>query len=541
MFHVHPRPQTAPLSVAAGGESPLKPIDELVGTDASTGLDTMFIRVVKTGTGCAPSGAPDPGIKLKAGDGDPVEVPRFPETASIFNGPGGTGTAVADATMQAEPGDVYLVRAFVYTRGSQWKIQLVNHDQTTAHAFTWVVADNDPETRQPWIDAPTGLTFDVEAGQTSTQQTQIANLGTGTLTITDKEGTQPGPGFALTAVPEEIEPNACGDLEVTFTAPHTPGTSSADHSITSNDTTAQPTAGHNRQITLTATTTRRLARGTVIVAATKAGEPDETGISLGGVFRVDLATGEQTKVSSGGFVQRPCSVLLDADGTILVGDDGENKVIRVDPVTGEQSVVVIVSAQLLDLSGEAGGTIVVLCSDEFGTGGILRVDPGTGAQTPLASGDQVSGVQKIAAEAGGTILLLKLGEPPFDLTRVDPATGAQTILTSFDESTTPMGMAVEPGGGILITDSGSAEGGRVLRVDPGSGEQTTLSHGGLLHMPVAAAVEADGTVLVADMAVAGEEGGVIRIDPVSGTQTKVSTGGLFRGVLAIAVVPENDD
>ncbi|WP_119730193.1 hypothetical protein [Thermomonospora amylolytica] len=538
MFHVHPRPQTAPLSVAAGGESTLKPIDELVGTDAATGLAAMFIRVVKTGTGCAPTGAPDPGIRLQADTGDPVEVPRLPDSASIFNGPGGTGAEVANATLQAEPDDIYLIRIFVFTRGSQWKIQVINHDQTSAHTFTWTVADNDPETRQPWIDAPTDLAFDVEAGQTVTQRAQIANHGTGTLTVQDKEGTQPGPGFTLTAIPEEIEPNACGTLEVAFTGPDASGVSSADHTFTCNDTTAQPTAGHNRQITLTATTTRRhrLPPGTIVVA-----DADVSGPEGSRLIRVDPATGEQTKMSSGGLIGLPSSVAVEPGGMILVSDFQTDRIVRVDPETGEQAVVTggPPLKSVHGLAVEADGRILAVHSGGGGGGGVVRVDPVTGTQAVLASGGLLSrGGTEITVEADGTILVLERSNR---LVRVHPETGSQTFLISLLPQGEMWGLAVEPRGRILITDVNSAaRTGGVIWVDRVSGKQGRLSHGGLLTFPMGIAVTPGGDILVADRGAFGGGGGIIRVDPSDGTQSKVSSGELFRGggVFPIAVAPE---
>src|SRR6266508_6215350 len=99
-FDVYPQPQTAPLNVAAGATSALVPITERIGVDPATTLNTMFIRVVKLGTGCVPSGAPHPTIRLKADTGDAVAIPTFPTTAAIFNQPAGTGTEVANATLE---------------------------------------------------------------------------------------------------------------------------------------------------------------------------------------------------------------------------------------------------------------------------------------------------------------------------------------------------------------------------------------------------------------------------------------------------------
>src|SRR5262249_4036239 len=96
-FQVFPTPQTAPLNVAAGGTSPLTPINELASVVG--GLNTMFIRVVKLGSGCAASGPPHPTFRLKADTGDAVDIPTSPMTVAIHNQPGGAGPEVADATV----------------------------------------------------------------------------------------------------------------------------------------------------------------------------------------------------------------------------------------------------------------------------------------------------------------------------------------------------------------------------------------------------------------------------------------------------------
>ena len=252
-FAVYPTPQTAPLNVAAGGTSALTAIGELVGVDPVTTLNTMFIRVVKLGTACSASGPPHPTIRLKANTGDAVSIPTFPTTASIFNQPGGTGTEVANATLQVEAGDVYYVRVFIFQAGSSWQIQIVNDDGASSHGFSWVVADSDAATRQPWIDFPTALSYDVLTGQAVPLSLQVANLGTGPLTIADAPGFSPGPGFSLTTVPPAIDPNACANLQITFTGPAASGMSNAVYTANSNDTMAQLAAGHNRRVNLTAT------------------------------------------------------------------------------------------------------------------------------------------------------------------------------------------------------------------------------------------------------------------------------------------------
>ncbi len=58
-----------------------------------------------------------------------------------------------------------------------------------------------------------------------------------------------------------------------------------------------------------------------------------------GVIRVDPVTGAQTIVSSGGLLQSIHSVAVEANGDIVVADTGAAAVIRIDPVTGAQSIV----------------------------------------------------------------------------------------------------------------------------------------------------------------------------------------------------------
>lgn len=67
---------------------------------------------------------------------------------------------------------------------------------------------------------------------------------------------------------------------------------------------------------------------------------------FGSVIRVNLETGRQDLVASGGLLLRPYSLCFDKDGAILVVDKGENDsenrrglLIRIDPITREQTIL----------------------------------------------------------------------------------------------------------------------------------------------------------------------------------------------------------
>jgi sugar lactone lactonase YvrE len=333
---------------------------------------------------------------------------------------------------------------------------------------------------------------------------------------------------------------------VRFTAPSTPGTSTAVYTATSDD----PADGHNRRITLTATTKAPVSvlhPGDII--AVDLDFSDGT-TCCGGVVRVDPATGAQTLLSSGGSLVRPIGAAVEADGKLLIADiqafsgaalGGQGGVIRVDPATGAQTAAASGGAFIhpMDVAVEADGSLLVADIQAVGgAGAIIRVAPATGAQSVVCSGGRPTA---LAVEADGKILFT--AEADFDggagVIRVDPSSGATTQLSSRGSFRGPVGVAVEADGRILVADDQafSDPGGGVIRVDPVSGAQTTVSSGGNFVRPHGIAVEAGGTILVADPAAFDGTGGVIRVDPVSGAQTVLSSGGVFKSPFGIAVVP----
>jgi sugar lactone lactonase YvrE len=92
------------------------------------------------------------------------------------------------------------------------------------------------------------------------------------------------------------------------------------------------------------------ANGQILVTDTAITLTD--GSLVGGVVRVNPATGTQTLLSSGGLLSQPLNVDVESDGYIVVTDRAG--VIRIDPITGTQSLV----SSGGNLSGPQGITIV---------------------------------------------------------------------------------------------------------------------------------------------------------------------------------------
>src|SRR6185369_8246789 len=122
------------------------------------------------------------------------------------------------------------------------------------------------------------------------------------------------------------------------------------------------------------------------------------------IIRVDATTGTQTVVSAGNNLLFPVGIAIDAAGNLLVADRSAHEIIRIDPITGAQVVVSAGGNLSGNLAGPNGIAIdaagyIVVSSDRSGVPGsgvIIRVDPVTGAQTVISEGGSLSSLNAIA-------------------------------------------------------------------------------------------------------------------------------------------------
>jgi Ca2+-binding RTX toxin-like protein len=322
-----------------------------------------------------------------------------------------------------------------------------------------------------------------------------------------------------------------------------------------------------------------LSPGDLLVAA-----PQQPGVIL-----VDPVTGQQTAVSDNSIntgtdlFENPTGIVLAPDGTILVTDPnssgGSGALIRVDPATGQQTAVSTNAINAgtdrfvnpIDLVLEPSGSILVVDpeSQPDSSGAVIRVDPVTGQQTAVSNDDINIGIDLlsdpdgITLDAQGRILVADQNSPTASGTgaviRIDPVSGQQTgvsnnvINSGVDLFEDPSGIALDGAGQILVADAAAQQPGgtgAVIRVDPVSGQQTAVSTNAistgtdLFQGPVGLALDAQGRILVADFSSQADlTGAVARVDPLTGQQTAVSTNtintgtDLFGSPFGIAVVP----
>ncbi len=294
------------------------------------------------------------------------------------------------------------------------------------------------------------------------------------------------------------------------------------------------------------------------------------------ILRANPATGALTEISRNGaqgeLFRHPYDVAVAADGSLLVADMGDyatpttrtpdGRIIRVDPVTGRQSLVT--SGNLLvDPAGLAiapNGLIYVI--ENVGTLGqpaVVSVNPATGAQTLVTQGGQLCYPFGIAVHPNGSVLVTDYGDfsdgttvinCTYDfgaLVKVNPVTHDTSVLSrnaaewgNFFRN--PLGVTVEPGGRILLVNQNGAT--ALVAVNPETGVQdaeTTNTTTDRVVLPQRPALTPDGDVVVSDFTLDDMEGGLVFVDLPDGGQSILRQDRqLFNNPLGVTVVANRD-
>jgi DNA-binding beta-propeller fold protein YncE len=284
------------------------------------------------------------------------------------------------------------------------------------------------------------------------------------------------------------------------------------------------------------------------------------------ILRTDPASGSLVEVSrngpQGSLFQRPYDLAVEPDGNLVVADLGvpnrkDGAIIRVDPLTGRQSLVSS-GGEFFDPAGIAigpdGQLYVADNRAPDNDGAVLRVDPHTGAQTVVTERSDDLGFNEldlpfgIAVERDGKLVVTNRFSPGLiplpcsalgNVVRVDPVTGLQQEIGNAGDIAWPLGVAVAADGGIVVANECPSHGG-LIRLDPLGGNQTELTPNGpqdVLVTPERIAFDPAGALVVSDFSLGPDgDGGIVRVDPQTGNQTLVRAGELFNHPLGIATV-----
>ncbi len=130
-------------------------------------------------------------------------------------------------------------------------------------------------------------------------------------------------------------------------------------------------------------------------------------------------------LASGGLLTDPFDVAVRTDGDALVANFAPNRVVRINGVTGAQSLVANLPTLPLRIVVDAAGDAIVRVGN-VPSNGLLHVDVETGSVSTILSPLPVGSA--LAIEADGKLLASR--QSPWRIIRVDPSNGAETIVSS---------------------------------------------------------------------------------------------------------------
>jgi len=247
------------------------------------------------------------------------------------------------------------------------------------------------------------------------------------------------------------------------------------------------------------------------------------------LFEIDPSSGDRIVISAAGFglgpdLMAPVDVAFDwISDSPIVADQGLEALLRIDPVTGDRSV----------LSG---------CADAACAGQVGEGDPFVAP--PIA----------LAFEPSGDLIVAVWSDAPNPIAaiqHVDHVTGDRSVLSDCADSGctsvigsgprvgTPSDLAVAQNGDIYVSD---LEHNSVMHIDPVTGNRSLLAGSGpVIEEPGPIKIDQDGALLLVD----GPQRVLFRIDLASGQRSIVSSdatgsGTSFAGPRGISLVPEPD-
>jgi hypothetical protein len=265
----------------------------------------------------------------------------------------------------------------------------------------------------------------------------------------------------------------------------------------------------------------------------------------GAILRVDSASGQSSVISSGGLLQMPFGVLVDAGGTIVVSDSG--RLIGIDPVTGTQAL-------LADNSQAPLGTPYGIALNQDGNviaanlSAVIEISAQSGQVRTISAGGLLGVPIGITTE-NGSIFVLCTGATR-QIVEVDAQTGDQRLVAQRGLLKNPQALTVH-GADIYVTDVATSDGnfgiGCIIHVDAQTGAQSIVSKGANLVGPVGIDVAANGRLIIGDpytinpqspdLADGGFDGAILLINPADGSQNVLTRGqGSFVNPRGVALV-----
>ena len=245
----------------------------------------------------------------------------------------------------------------------------------------------------------------------------------------------------------------------------------------------------------------------------------------GAILRV-TSSGTVSTVSSGGFLVRPSDLQFDASGQLIVVDGGANALLRIDPLSGQQTLLTS-GGSLTGATGIAIETDGRILISSALTQSVIRISLPSNSQSALTAGGATFRPSFLTLTRDGQLLASDDGLDGFSaIHRIDPTTGTRSILAAGLGTNLDL---VELNDNRIATALALTD--QLLAIEPGDGSTEVVSSGDLIQRPQGMATDWQGAILVAQ-----GNGAIIRVDPATGDQETLLPSGP-RNLFGIAVVP----
>jgi streptogramin lyase len=199
-------------------------------------------------------------------------------------------------------------------------------------------------------------------------------------------------------------------------------------------------------------------------------------------------------------------------------------------------------AAALLLAGAARGAALapgdIVVTDSLGNvpsnSRLVRIDPGTGAATELASAGFLLNPIGVDVDLDGFAFVTNVGSQL--VVRIEPgAVSPAPVQVLISALANVRGIVLDPGGDAFVSSPTTDE---IIRVDTVTGTSTPASAHGLIQFPTGLVREPGGDLVVADSSSLASR--ILRIDPDDGAQTLLSSGGMFQVLRDIEIDPTAD-
>jgi hypothetical protein len=265
------------------------------------------------------------------------------------------------------------------------------------------------------------------------------------------------------------------------------------------------------------------------------------GANRGSLVRVNPQTGSQSLITGLPGMESPGFIQYDGGGGVYLIDQGHDasEIFHVDLSTGTQTPVssggLLQRAIGMSIDG-AGNLIVVQRGAENEIYGMLKINPTNGQQTSILANQPFPALSSVVAEDDGNYLLANESQfgPPGTLLRLDPLTGDLSLVAELDTGSLSMRPSALSDNEVLLVSFVTQDEARdaYFQVLDESGWSVDGRWGPPLWYPIDSAQDAQGAYYILDSLT-----GIVKAHGFS-TSVLTSDGLLTRPFGLVVYVPE---